>query len=166
MAIFGPFEQIAKQCSEYPYFKEAFEYLKSISTANSNDNKRLLALKEGAFEKIGLVDDLFGLEQVYYTKLRQECFFESHRQYIDIQFILDGKERIDVYPAELLEIDEEYNAEMDLIKYIDHKNVSSLYLRRGDVAIFFPEDAHMPCLRAEESTLVYKTVVKVPVSAA
>lgn len=164
MALFGPFEQIVKQCSEYPHFKEAFEYLKSISTANSIDNKRLLALKTGAFEKVDLDDDLFGLEQVYHTKLRQECFFESHCQYIDIQFILDGEERIDVCPTELLEIDEKYNKETDLIKYSDHEYVSSLFLRGGDVAIFFPEDAHMPCLKTGENNLVYKTVVKVPVA--
>ena len=36
-------------------------------------------------------------------------------------------------------------------------------LKKGDIAIFFPDDAHMPCIKINESIKVIKTVVKVSV---
>ena len=41
-------------------------------------------------EKVDLSHGVFALEQVYETKPRAEGFFESHRKYIDVQFVFEG----------------------------------------------------------------------------
>jgi len=54
-----------------------------------------------------------------------------------------------------------YSDEMDLMKYAMTDNSSIVKLKKGDVAIFYPEDAHMPCVTLSKSLKVVKTVVKV-----
>ncbi len=162
MAIFGRLEVVKKQLKDKK-FDIAFQYLEQAVENGTKVNQRLLNLPVGAFEKRVLDDMNFALEQVYNSKLREECFFESHNSYIDVQFILDGEETIEVSNNQTLQITSQYNEDMDLIKYDDTKSASSLKLQKGDIAIFFPEDAHMPCLQTNKSEKVVKTVVKVAV---
>ena len=62
-----------------------------------------------------------------------------------------------------LAVGEAYNSERDFIKYRDTAVASVLKMRTGDVAVFFPEDGHMPSLQWRGPGLVRKSVVKVPV---
>jgi len=162
MAIFGQLD-IVKQQVKGSKFEVAFEYLEEIFKEGTTPNERLLSLAMNSFEKVALDANNFGLEQVYNTKSRTECFFESHRQYIDVQFILSGEEIIELCNINDLIVDSEYNKEMDLLKYNTTNNSSIIKLKKGDVAIFFPEDAHMPCVELNKSMKVFKTVVKVAV---
>jgi len=162
MAIFGKLELVKQQVKDKK-FDVAFKYLEETLKVGSTENKRLLALPIDAFVKEPIDEDNFGLEQVYKSKDRESCFFESHRQNIDVQFVLEGEEIIEVVNKELLEIDMPYSEEMDLLKYKDAKGSSFIRLQKGDVAIFYPDDAHMPCVRVDESVKVIKTVVKVSI---
>lgn len=45
----------------------------------------------------------------------------------------------------------------------DVPEASLLRLRAGEAAVYFPVDAHMPCLLVDKPAIVRKTVVKVPV---
>lgn len=162
MAIFGKLEFVKQQLKDEK-FDAAFKYLEEALEVGSEVNKRLLALPINAFEKELIDEKNFGLEQVYNTKDRESCFFESHRQNIDVQFILEGEEIIEIVNKELLEIDMPYSEEMDLVKYKDARKSSLLKLQKGDVAIFYPDDAHMPCVKLENSVKVIKTVVKVTI---
>lgn len=87
----------------------------------------------------------------------------NHKKYIDVQFILEGEEIIEVDNIQNLNINFEYDENIDLIKYNDSNFSSSIKLRKGDVAIFFPDDAHMPCIKINEPKKVIKTVIKVTV---
>ena len=160
MAVFGTLEVVKDQVDKQK-FAVAFEYLDKVLEANSIEHKRLLNYPLNAFEKIELDDNNFALEQVYDTKERNLCFFESHKQNIDVQFILEGEEIIDVIDTTASNVSMPYSEEMDLIKYNDVKLASRIILKKGDVAIFYPQDAHMPCLKVIESVKVVKTVVKV-----
>jgi YhcH/YjgK/YiaL family protein len=80
-----------------------------------------------------------------------------------VQFILGGEEIIEVSNTNLLAVALAYNEELDFIKYEDKKECSSIVLKAGDVAIFYPQDAHMPCIKVKESVKVIKAVVKVGV---
>jgi YhcH/YjgK/YiaL family protein len=162
MAIFGSLEVVENQV-DIEKFKKAFNYLEEVLKDGTVENKRLLSLPINAFEKIDLDENNFGLEQVYNSKDREECFFESHRQYIDVQFILEGEEIIEIASINDLPIDEKYNQDIDLLKYKSTSNSSIIKLRKGDVAIFFPEDGHMPCVKLKNIVKVVKTVVKVAV---
>jgi|SaaInl8_200m_RNA_FD_contig_123_14621_length_4706_multi_6_in_0_out_1_3 biofilm protein TabA len=162
MAIFGTLEVVKQQLNNNK-FNTAFEYLEKVLQNDTIENKRLLSLDIDAFEKIDLDSSNFALEQVYNTKDRNRCFFESHKQYIDVQFILEGEEIIEVINTNELEINFPFDEDMDLIKYNDTINASSIKLKKGDVVVFFPEDAHMPCLELQDKLKVVKTVVKVAI---
>jgi len=70
-----------------------------------------------------------------------------------------------VAAAAQLGITQAYDETKDLTKHADTDTASVLRVRTGDVAVFWPEDAHMPALAAKRPALVRKTVVKVPVGA-
>jgi YhcH/YjgK/YiaL family protein len=162
MAIFGNIEVLKKQITDEK-FKVAFEYLINVLDETSEENKRLNAYDLNVFEKVVLDENNFALEQTYFSKDREKCFFESHRKYIDVQFILEGEEIIEVDNIKNLNVNFEYDENMDLIKYDDSNFSSSIKLKKGDIAIFFPDDAHMPCIKINNSVKVIKTVVKVAV---
>lgn len=162
MAIFGSLEIVQTQADMLKFFV-AFEYLERVLDENSVEHKRLMSYPLNAFEKVTLDTNNFALEQIYNSKTRENCFFESHQQYIDVQFILEGEEIIEVAQNDLLKVSMPYNDQMDLCKYEDINNASKIILKKGDVAIFYPKDAHMPCLQVSSSTKVIKTVVKVAV---
>lgn len=162
MAIFGTLAVVKEQVDSVK-FQKAFEYLEQVLKEETVENRRLLSLPINVFKKVNLDENNFALEQVYNSKNREDCFFESHRQYIDVQFILEGEEIIEVTNINNLEVDFEYNNEMDLLKYKSTSNSSIIKLKKGDIAIFYPEDAHMPCVKLDKSIKVVKTVVKVAV---
>jgi YhcH/YjgK/YiaL family protein len=105
-------------------------------------------------------DRLFALCQEYSTKPDRDCFWEAHRKYIDIQFIAAGVEEIGYAPLASLKIVQEYDPEKDFTKLLGEG--ATLRLTEGMFAIFFPHDAHKPCLApGGVSGPVRKIVVKV-----
>lgn len=119
----------------------------------------------GTSEKLPLEGGVTAIEQVYLTKPRAECFYESHRKFIDIQFVLEGVEAMDVEDIGRLTVTQPFIAERDLIKYADAAPAAHLLVRAGEAAVYFPEDGHMPALQAEgKPVLIRKAVLKVPVA--
>jgi biofilm protein TabA len=165
MALFGPFPTVREQVKTDSRFAAAIEFVAEALRQGSDSHRRLMELAEGTSEKIELSGGSFAINQSYQAKLRPEGFFEAHRKYIDVQVIVDGFESMEVEDLSRLEVSQEYNAERDFLKLADTSAASVLAMRAGDVAIFFPEDAHMPSLRLDNRpSLVRKTVVKVPVA--
>ncbi|MBC2601242.1 YhcH/YjgK/YiaL family protein [Puniceicoccus vermicola] len=60
-------------------------------------------------------DDIFVNQHRYETLPREECRWESHRRYIDLQFCLEGTEIIDVIDRDFLTDDGPYDEEKDLL---------------------------------------------------
>jgi YhcH/YjgK/YiaL family protein len=166
MAIFGPFSSIQGQVAADPRFRAACQYVAEALQAHSVAAQRIAGLAAGVTERTDLAGGSFALDQVYVPRLRPDGFFESHRKYIDVQVIVAGEELMEVQDISRLVVSEPYSAERDFIKYADSADTSVLRMRAGDVAVFFPEDGHMPSLRWRTADLVRKTVVKVPVSSA
>ncbi|HEB9430793.1 TPA: YhcH/YjgK/YiaL family protein [Campylobacter coli] len=159
MAIFCKLRDIGRY--NIKDFDIVFNYLSRCVNPDSKEFARLHAYKEGVFEKIKLTEDIFALEQTYFTKNESQAFFESHRDYMDIQFIVSGKEKIEFGNKELFKIEKEYDETKDLIVYKKPKFlVSSLVLNTNDIAIFHPEDVHMPGLSIVNDSYVIKTVIK------
>jgi len=140
-----------------------FDYFKQAIDTNSDIHKRIFSLPTGSFEKVALTDDVFALEQVFYTKDREECFIESHKEYIDFQLILSGNEQMEYIDIDKLEVDKHYDEVKDLITYKLTNNTSKFLLQDNDLAIFCPDDAHIGLPKYEKTELVYKTVIKLPV---
>jgi len=108
-----------------------------------------------------LKNGLYYLVQNYETKPVSEGRFEAHRKFIDLQYIVNGKERHDAASIEGLTVRDNYNEEKDIIFY--NGAGSTLILDAGFFAVYFPEDGHMPNLRTGElPEAVTKIVVKIP----
>ncbi len=87
---------------------------------------------------------------------------ESHRQYIDLQYLVSGNERIAVtYDTGNYEIAENLLDERDLIFYKTAENETMVEMKPGSFAVLFPEDIHRPCCMAEKSEKVRKAVIKI-----
>ena len=139
-----------------------FDYFKQAIDKNSDINKRIYSLPVGSFEKVMITDDIFALEQVFYTKNREDCFIESHKKYIDFQLILSGNEQMEYIDIDKLEIDKNYDKINDLVTYKLVDNTSKFLLQNNELAVFFPDDGHIGLPKYKESELTYKTVIKLP----
>lgn len=96
----------------------------------------------------------------YDTKDLAQARFEAHRKYIDIQFVLEGKEACYARPLEGLEAAEPFNDEKD-VGFFRGEGGAFLPLETGVFAVFFPWDAHKPSCDWEGKHKVRKVVVKV-----
>jgi biofilm protein TabA len=108
-------------------------------------------------------DDVFALVSTYHTGPSTEKRFETHRVYLDLQYVAAGSERILHTPAAGLTVETPYDEAKDIAFYAEPKASSSLLLRAGDLAVFHPADAHKPGCMAGGRDEVRKVVVKVRV---
>ena len=108
-------------------------------------------------------EDLFAVVQEYDTAPATEKRFESHLRYIDIQYLVSGRERMLHAPADSLDVDAPYLDEKDVAFYHDPPASSSVLVLPGQFAIFFPADGHKPGCMAGGREAVRKVVVKVRV---
>ena len=104
-------------------------------------------------------DGVFYMVQSYETKEKNDTP-EAHRKYIDIQYIVSGKEAIGYGNlSNMTEV--KANPEGDIWFY--HGPLSYITLERGCFGIFFPQDAHAPGVAVGGCAPTKKVVVKVPV---
>ncbi len=165
MALFGPLATVRARCARWPEFRDAMAYAAEALTPGSPVQARMRALAEGATHRVALAGGARAVEMAYRTGPAAAGFFESHRQYIDVQVMVAGEEVMEVAAAGPLGVMEAYDEAKDMTRHADPSAASTLRLRAGDVAVLWPDDAHKPSLAAGEPALVRKMVVKVPVPA-
>ena len=142
-------ENYKKQIALHPLFDAAFQYLRSIKTAE---------LVEGKIEIKG--DDLFAIIASPGTLIDENPKLEAHKVYIDIHYIIEGTELFGW--KSISECDQpidSFNDEKDYILY-DNKDFSTIKLTKGSFVIVFPEDAHAPGI---ETTNLKKVVLKIKI---
>lgn len=98
----------------------------------------------------------------YETKDSASALYESHQKYIDIQCLLSGREFVEVAEARLLTVSQAYDGEKDIAFYGNAEG-HRVRLVPGLAAVFFPRDAHKPCVAVAPGERVKKIVVKVAV---
>ena len=100
----------------------------------------------------------------YTTKEENANGYEAHREWIDIQYLLEGSEKICCLPLEYLKETKAYDASMDAAFY-EETGVAGqeMLVGYGYFAVFFPQDGHKPGLCAGECEAVKKVVVKVKI---
>lgn len=107
---------------------------------------------------------LWASVQSYETKTAAELKFETHRRYIDLQYLVAGEEYIPCCPAEAVAGPDGYDEKEDITFYAEPpERFTSVHLRPGDFALFFPEDAHAPRIAVTTPAPVDKIVVKIEV---
>ena len=103
----------------------------------------------------------------YTTKEVNDNGYEAHQKNIDIQYLLKGTEKIACLPVDELQETKPYNEATDAAFYAapaPGHHPSALFLGNGYFSIFYPHDAHMPCLWVNEPQTVKKVVIKVKIS--
>lgn len=165
MALFGSLATVRKQLAGSPSYQRSLAYVEEILRPGSEANKRLFAVKTGDTGRVELGGGVFALEQAYIAKPVAEGRWEAHHVYIDIQVIVSGEELMEVTDVSRLAVAEDNTPAKDILFFHANADGSVLRMREGELAVFYPADAHKPSLAVGETgALVRKTVVKVPVA--
>ena len=134
-------------------FKVVFEYLKTLTPDNLPEGISGDGYKVNLSGKYA---DTFDI-----TPDGEARPFEAHREYIDIHYCIDGSEGIGYNDISRLTPTTEY------VQADDYQLFSGEYVKvvltPGDFCIVFPEDAHIPCLIADEGKRVLKAVAKIKI---
>jgi YhcH/YjgK/YiaL family protein len=121
---------------------------------NPNLDTAIAWLEAGGWEALPLgkadVDGekVYALVQSYETKRSEAARYESHRQYLDIQVLVSGKELIEVTDRDGLKASEPYKPDIEFYETPEPNPCFSMALAPGEALVLFPEDAHRPCLAA------------------
>lgn len=107
--------------------------------------------------------DSYYMVQEYCTKQRIDCKLESHKKYVDIQWIVKGREEIDTASVIGLEILEDYNSEKDAMFWKIPDNMQRNVLGENSYVVLYPHDGHMPCIAVGKTEKIKKIVVKVKI---
>lgn len=68
--------------------------------------------------------------------------YESHRKFVDIQFLLSGVEIMQIIDIDRLQVKNLYDSIKECTLYKSLNNTASIILRPGSVMILYPKDAH------------------------
>ena len=143
-------DRLANRSSLYhlpPRLARAIEYLRATDVSS---------IAAGRHDLDG--DNLFALVQDYTTRRPEECVWEAHRRYIDVQFVAAGVERIGYAVLSDMREREGYDEGRDVTFF--EPGSDFVLLRAGMFAILGPEDVHSPGHAAGSPTHVRKVVVK------
>ena len=145
--IIDTIENLGKYVALNPLFADVVEYLKN------NDLQTMEVGKYPIKDK-----DLFLNLSLAKQRTKDTAFLETHINMIDIQIPITCAETFGYTPLEDLP-DFEYNAEKDITKYGDTKAQTYVTVNPGQMAIFFPQDGHAPCIIEKEE--IKKAIFKV-----
>jgi YhcH/YjgK/YiaL family protein len=98
------------------------------------------------------------------TRNLEETKWEAHRKYIDIQYVVRGKEKIGVAPLSKAVETSAFDQAKDIGFYEVPEPDCRFYLAEpGTFFIFFPNDAHRPGISVRGTDSVKKIVIKVKI---
>lgn len=133
-----------------PGFKDAFAFIKKHME---------IPFQEGCYE---LSDSVYAMVKSYETEKASNLRYETHKDYIDIQYVVKGSERVDWTMNDQLKPQTEYDSENDVIFYHDGEG-TKIDFTKGRFIVFYPSDAHKPsCMKACKSQME-KIVIKIRV---
>ncbi|MDD5020593.1 MAG: YhcH/YjgK/YiaL family protein [Endomicrobiaceae bacterium] len=131
----------------FPQLNVIFNFINSFMTKN---------IKEGKYE---LDFGIYAIVQNSQPKPRCEQLLETHKKYVDLQYVISGRDKIGwKFLDKSFVVDTKYNKKND-ITFFQNKPDFFIVLKKGDFAMFFSEDAHSPLCG---KTLVKKCVFKIP----
>ena len=145
--IIDTLDNLGKYVGLNPLFADVMEFLEQNDLSTMDEGKHPI---KGA--------DLFVNIQMAKGRSREDAVLESHVRMIDIQLPLDADETFGYSPVCDLP-DYEYNPEKDMTKYGDTPSQTYVTVKPGQMAIFFPQDGHAPCITERE--VIKKAIFKV-----
>jgi len=124
-------------------------------------NPAVLNAAKGRHEVDG--ENLYFMADEYDSKPEDQGRLESHRKYLDIQYIISGREWIGCREIEGLKTETPYDAAKDIEFYHRAEPMTHIDMEAGTFAILWPHEAHMPGRMFDKPARVKKIVVKVRV---
>lgn len=127
-------------------------------------------LKETDFSDIGPGEyelegrDIFYQVHEIVTEELEKRSPESHKEYIDCQFVVKGEEKIGITRLKDSYSVKEYFENRDLIFYQSVEDEGYIHAVEGCVSVFLPEDVHKPQIAVKEPADEKKVVVKIRTS--
>jgi YhcH/YjgK/YiaL family protein len=150
--ILDALDQWRTYASLSPRFEKAFAFLRQMTDATPVRRHEI----DG--------DDVFALVQQYATQPAAGRPYESHRKYIDVQYVQRGREVMYWAPRPLLTtVTMPYQEEKDAALYAPIPAGVPVRVQAGQFTIFFPEDGHVPGCAWDQPAEVLKAVIKVRV---
>jgi YhcH/YjgK/YiaL family protein len=135
------------------YWDKAFAYLRDTDLEN---------VASGKYNLDG--DNVYVSVTEGPTKTFENTKWEAHRKYIDIQYVVRGKEQMGVAPLSKAVNIEPYNSDKDIGFYQVPEDDCKYYVAEpGTFLIFFPQDAHRPSIKTEGTDADKKIVIKIKV---
>lgn len=154
----APDASINKKEFAVSYFKNKQRWEKAFSFLKNSD---LAKLELKRYDIDG--DNLYASVSEYLSKNEETTKFEAHKKYIDIQYVISGKEIMNIAPmSSVKEVVTPYDATKD-IEFITIGKIVNFYATPANFFIFFPDDAHRPGLKDGVNATVRKIVIKVKV---
>jgi biofilm protein TabA len=145
--------------TNYLEFAKQYEVNKQYwdkAIAFLNDPK-LDTLKPGKYVIDG--DNVYATITDAPSKTFEQSAWESHRNYIDLQYVVRGKEKIGVAPVTSATVIKPYDASRDIANYTTD---GQFYIASpGEFFLFFPGDAHRPNIKVDGYDTVKKLVIKI-----
>ena len=137
------------------YHKNKAEWDKAFAFLRDSD---LLSLKPGKYVIDGT--DVYAMITEGPEKTFEQSAWESHRKYIDLQYVIKGKEKIGVAPLDSATVTKPYDESTDGAKYT--ANGQYYIAEPGTFFLFFPGDAHRPNIKVDGyDDVVKKIVIKI-----
>lgn len=130
------------------FWDKAFSYLRDTD---------LLTLKNGRHTIDG--DNVYSIVSEAPLKDYDKTAFESHKNYIDLQYVIAGEENMGRTSVESLTVDKAYNDKADIAYY---KGDGKIYtVPQNSFLLFFPGEAHRPNISPGGNKVVKKVVIKI-----
>jgi biofilm protein TabA len=146
-----PQNQFAKQYHlNQAAWDKAFDYLKKTD---------LKALTNGRHVIDGT--NVFAIVTEAPTKDYDKTAFESHQKYIDLQYVITGKEKMAKTTVTSVAVSKPYDEKADIAFYTGEGKIYKV--PAGTFMLFFPTDAHRPNITAGGNKVVKKIVIKINV---
>ncbi len=148
--IFDELKNIAQYKNLDERLKLGFDFLLNNDLENLECKKHII---KG--------DEVYANVQELKTKNLEDKKWEAHRKYIDIQYVIKGKEKIGCgFLRDFSKTTVPYNDEKDVV-FLDGENYSYINLKAGDFVVLYPNDVHAPMLKVEENEDIKKVIVKI-----
>ena len=150
--IIDTIDNLSKYVGLNPLFADVIEFLKNHDLRTMEPGKYPINDK-----------DLFLNLSLTKRRTKETAFLETHIDMIDIQVPITCAETFGYMPLSDLPAFE-YNPEKDITLYGDTKPQTYVTVNPMQMAIFFPQDGHAPCIIDEPE--IKKAIFKVSVKGA
>lgn len=138
----------------HPIIHQALDYISATDFS---------ALAPGKYDIIP--GKMFCLLQEMNTEPAEKRRAESHFQFVDIQYLLQGEETIGVARGSAENtIVEDLREKHDIVFYHPPRDEFFISLLPDMFAVFFPEDLHRPCCQSRGESFIRKAVIKIHIS--